>query len=249
MKRFTSFLATVFTFLTIAISGCGGQDLNAFDKEGSQMNEESGEYAATSSEMRETEGKDSTDESQSDDFTAITKKTYYECKLEYFVNPIRGDEEPSADSQFAIYGAYGRHVMDNIVKLLSSDAFSEVLIDGMEGVPTRLYENKVTTEYETFRQTERYSVLLDKAKSAIAFSYETNSDNVELATSFIYADLSVKEDKNFAEKLFENLTKNLISYVEECMPVPNGYIGTRCVLEGNPVIVEVYKFEIENIEN
>lgn len=249
MKRATAFLATVFTFLTVAISGCVGQDLNAFDKESSRMNGENSEYAATSSEMRETEDEDSADESQSDDFASITKKTYYECRLEYFVNPIRGDEEPSADSQFGIYGTYGRHVMDNMVKLLSSDAFSEALIDGMEGVPTRLYENKVTTEYEAFRQTERYSVLLGKAKSAITFSYEVDSENPTLAASFIYVDLSVKEDKNFAEKLFENLLKNVVSYVEECMPVPNGYIGTRCVLEGSPVIEEVHKFEIEDIEN
>ena len=56
-------------------------------------------------------------------------------KVEFYVNPEKPEDSTGASagaaaggSQYGVYGAYGRHVMDNIVKLLSSDSFAEKLL-------------------------------------------------------------------------------------------------------------------------
>ena len=57
---------------------------------------------------------------------------HFGTSVEFYVNP----EKPKATngnnaSQFGVYGAYGRHVMDNMVKLLESESFTEqLLLDG-----------------------------------------------------------------------------------------------------------------------
>ena len=60
---------------------------------------------------------------------------YYGTKVEFYVNPEKPEESKGTSSgtaaggsQYGVYGAYGRHVMDNIVKLLGSDSFAEKLI-------------------------------------------------------------------------------------------------------------------------
>ena len=67
---------------------------------------------------------------------------YYGTTVEFYVNP----EKPKASSagnlssttggsQYGVYGAYGRHVMDNMVKLLSSESFAEHLMLEENGLP------------------------------------------------------------------------------------------------------------------
>ena len=64
----------------------------------------------------------------------------YGTTVEFYVNPERPKESTSENgSQYGVYGAYGRHVMDNIVKLLSSESFAEkVMLEKNEnGLPDR----------------------------------------------------------------------------------------------------------------
>lgn len=52
---------------------------------------------------------------------------YYGTEIEFYVNP-KEKEEGANESTYGVYGAYGAHVMDNMVKLLSSDLFTERLM-------------------------------------------------------------------------------------------------------------------------
>lgn len=64
-------------------------------------------------------------------------KKEYGTTIEFYVNP-RLDKSSSTEveSQYGVYGAYGRHVMDNMVKLLSSELFAEqMLLDKETGLP------------------------------------------------------------------------------------------------------------------
>ena len=65
---------------------------------------------------------------------------HYGTTVEFYVNPERPKASTSENgSQYGVYGAYGRHVMDNIVKLLSSESFAEkvMLEENENGLPDR----------------------------------------------------------------------------------------------------------------
>ena len=67
---------------------------------------------------------------------------YYGTKIEFYVNPEKPEESSGTSagtaaggSQYGVYGAYGRHVMDNMIKLLGSDSFAEKLLLNGEALP------------------------------------------------------------------------------------------------------------------
>jgi capsular polysaccharide biosynthesis protein len=61
---------------------------------------------------------------------------YFGTRVEFYVNPEKPKETSSeGTSQFGVYGAYGRHVMDNMIKLLESESFTEQLLLNGETLP------------------------------------------------------------------------------------------------------------------
>ena len=161
---------------------------------------------------------------------------YWGTSLEFYVNPdapISQDGQVASNSTYGVYGAYGRHVMDNIVKLLSSESFAEKMAENMmekiDGAPSKdemkLPDGRINPEYKAF---------LYKIKNSVKFSYiaeeEDLEDAINLARSFIYVDISVlgDENKEFANKLVGCVRDTVIPYVEENMIVPDGYKGTSC---------------------
>ncbi len=60
---------------------------------------------------------------------------YYGTKLQYYVNPKRSPSSTENQSQYGVYGAYGKNVMDNMVELLSSERFAENLLLDDDGLP------------------------------------------------------------------------------------------------------------------
>lgn len=151
---------------------------------------------------------------------------YYGTQIEFYVNP----ESPSDangvknDSQYGVYGAYGRHVMDNMVKLLNSESFAEMLM--LNG------ETKTEAELEEWRKTPEYKSALRKHSSAVNFDYLKDNEDVDdannLARSFIYVKISTLNDKKFAEELLQKVINVVPTYVEENMAIPSGYEGTNC---------------------
>ena len=178
---------------------------------------------------------------------------YWGTTVEFYVNPFKNDDSDenvsagitggAGSSQYGVYGAYGRHVMDNIIKLLSSESFAEFLIDGvtvdtedgvevvsapMKNIPEKIGFNNKGERY----MTSEYKGFLKKVDNAVNFSYlEADADMEDannLARSFIYVSISVINDKAFAEELLESVKKVVPWYVQENMTVPTDYDGTNC---------------------
>ena len=81
---------------------------------------------------------------------------YYGTSIEFYVNPEQpkdlttssGAMANAVGSQYGVYGAYGRHVMDAITKLLSSESFTEMLMLEDNGLPSKeLYPYLNDTNY------------------------------------------------------------------------------------------------------
>ena len=265
---------------------------------------------------------------------------YYGTSLEFYVNPEKpasvGSSSSSAansSSQYGVYGAYGRHVMDAMIKLLSSESFTEKLLLEDNGLPsTNLYPNlseskyvnaeqaiqKAKVEWEKMEQLDKtrtlkleelndcwilagltgsfseasynklmqstditvpayltsaytdyktadelrgdalvkatatqqesdaiVEILLDewrehpnyldnlsKFQKSVKYSYLGDNENVEdannLARSFIYVDISVLNDEDFAKDLLDRVKRSVPAYIEQNMIVPTDYEGTSC---------------------
>lgn len=258
---------------------------------------------------------------------------YYGTTVEFYVNPKKDENQINNESQYGVYGAYGRHVMDNMTKLLGSESFAEQLLLDDDGLPTQFLSeenraeidakiaeagtplaikksavktaddartamaeaqvvyNQKAKEWETelqilvagsatvveietareqclgeakraletaqdakelaelaetkaiedantaveavralWRETELYEELIITVTESINYRYydETETDVDDLARSFIYVNVSVLNDEELANDLFDQLLVMLPRYVEKNMAIPSGYIGTNC---------------------
>ena len=258
---------------------------------------------------------------------------YYGTTVEFYVNPKKDENQINNESQYGVYGAYGRHVMDNMTKLLGSESFAEQLLLDDDGLPTKFLSdenraeidakiaeagtplaikksavktaddartamaeaqvayNEKAKEWETelqvlvagnatvveietareqclgeakraletaqdakelaelaetkaiedantaveavralWRETELYEELIVTVTESINYRYydEEETDVDDLARSFIYVNVSVLNDEELANDLFDQLLVMLPRYVEKNMAIPSGYIGTNC---------------------
>ena len=258
---------------------------------------------------------------------------YYGTTVEFYVNPKKDENQINNESQYGVYGAYGRHVMDNMTKLLGSESFAEQLLLDDDGLPTKFLSdenraeidakiaeagtplaikksavktaddartamaeaqvvyNQKAKEWETelqilvagsatvveietareqclgeakrnletaqdakelaelaetkaiedantaveavralWRETELYEELIVTVTESINYRYydEEETDVDDLARSFIYVNVSVLNDEELANDLFDQLLVMLPRYVEKNMAIPSGYIGTNC---------------------
>ena len=269
---------------------------------------------------------------------------YYGTSIEFYVNPEKPTEVGSSSSttanavgsQYGVYGAYGRHVMDAMIKLLSSESFTEQLLLEDDGLPsTEIYPNlaeknytnaqqamqKAQTEWasintldvarsqklnelkeqwalanfdvsigpfsestckklvqnntvslpdyflatyeefvdidnerltaveqatkiqketdavveillEEWREHPKYLENLSKFQKAVTYSYLGEDEDIEdannLARSFIYVDISVLNDEEFAKDLLDRVKRSVPAYIEQNMIVPTDYEGTSC---------------------
>ena len=72
---------------------------------------------------------------------------YFGTQVEFYVNPEKPRNNGSeGTSQYGVYGAYGRHVMDNMIKLLESESFTEQLLLDGNALPTLTIEGKAENE-------------------------------------------------------------------------------------------------------
>ena len=99
------------------------------------------------------------------------KVDYYGTEVSFYVNPKKAGESDS-ESQYGVYGAYGKHVMDNMVKLLNSEIFTELLILNGEALPEASKWVNPENEAEVALGLDS---LVEKAKTA-----QNKADHVQL---------------------------------------------------------------------
>ncbi len=64
----------------------------------------------------------------------VRKEVYYVSQMRFYVNPENptmsedGSSLNTSGSEYGVYGAYGEHVLDNMIKLLNGDAFAEEML-------------------------------------------------------------------------------------------------------------------------
>ncbi len=248
----------------------------------------------------------------------------------YCIYPVGEDE--SKGSQYGVYGAYGRHVMDAMVKLLSSKPFTERLLLEANGLPSmETYPSLNTNKYakaiqakkvasdawakvkalekprlealknlndcwtlfgmtgtfteegynklfnstditvpqylkdaykqymeandlrieaiekatatqketdaiveillEEWRDHPNYLPNISRFQKAVKYSYLGDNEDVadanNLTRSFIYVDISVLNDEEFAKDLSVRMDRTLPVYVQQNMIIPSGYLGTK----------------------
>ncbi|MBQ8283746.1 MAG: hypothetical protein IJX75_01500 [Clostridia bacterium] len=68
-------------------------------------------------------------------FITTYGQDYYGTLVRFYINPKRSESVTENTSQYGVYGAYGKHVMDNMTKLLSSESFAERLLVEENGLP------------------------------------------------------------------------------------------------------------------
>ncbi len=271
---------------------------------------------------------------------------YYGTEIKFYINPSK-DKGASVDSesQYGVYGAYGKNVLNNMVELLESEAFAEKLLLNDSGLPTdeallrinnenlntlvatatvavESYQEKyqkmedaltaltLANENKSAKETElnrlweaeklknptlpltpqqgvsdeidnamaassqatvnqiaaqqlydslyketivlsknadeakepalalwreldtTYRTKLNRIAGATRFSYYDEAADVEaddLARSFIYVNISVLNDKEYAEELRLLMIDSVKDYVIEKMPIPSGYNDTNCI--------------------
>ena len=160
-----------------------------------------------------------------------SKKTYYEATVEFYVRP----KKEGVDEQYEVYGEYSQNVMNNMIKLLNSEMFTEELMQGMDGVPTLKDENgEITEEYEVWIESAEGKKLFSRIRECVEYSAELEKsdpkDQAEKARGFIYVVISVPESigRAFAENLLPVVSEKTVYFVEQNMIVPSGYDGTLC---------------------
>lgn len=85
---------------------------------------------------------------------------------------------------------------------------------------------------EEWRKSEKYITTSAKIKNSLSYSYLSETDDLEdaskLTRSFIYVDINVLNDEEFAKDLLERIKVIIPAYVEEKMLLPDGYEETDC---------------------
>lgn len=130
-----------------------------------------------------------------------TKGKYYygtASNVEFYVNPQK-DENSDVESEYSIYGSYGENVMDNMVKLLSSELFAEKLMLDKEGLPAdSVIETVRTAKGEDVANALKKKV--DDARTALhdidtkAKAFETATTAVTVAKEAMYEAKSTRDN-------------------------------------------------------
>lgn len=91
-------------------------------------------------------------------------------------------------------------------------------------------KEKRSVALEAWRETKDYETKISTAKQVVVFSYYTGTANQldNLATSFIDVSIRVQNDEALAKDLLKRINEVLPKYVENAMPIPDGFSSTVC---------------------
>lgn len=166
---------------------------------------------------------------------------YYGTSVEFYVNPIKSaDADAETGSQYGIYGAYNKPVMESMIELLNSEVFAETLLLDENGMPAKGISSEIdglieagdtNGALEAWRKTKHYHnsisfVCASTSYFGIEESTENTTDN--LAKSFIIVKISVLNKEEDAKILLERVKTRVPSYVVQNMAKPDGFDKTNC---------------------
>ncbi len=169
---------------------------------------------------------------------------HYGTKVEFYVNPEKPRDITATDnSQYGVYGAYGRHVMDNMIKLLGSESFAEQMILNGKPLPAKdtkvnLQDDKINSWINSENASE---VALDLNTKIDAAQTELDKLNVEKTT----LDGWIEERTEMAEELAEK--KELLDELWVALSYKQDGAGNDIVSSASFSEYE-YKKKIEVIE-
>ena len=159
---------------------------------------------------------------------------YYGTEVQFYVNPDKPKASSEGGSQFGVYGAYGRHVMDNMVKLLSSESFTEHLIldtkplpaakDTSQGqswkVPTRTGEKDITADLNNLIEDAKKAIEVDApAAFEEAKKYQKDAEDKLVILQNTWASTIPTLDLPFAlSPSYFTFSDYLYSVLEEFIP-------------------------------
>ena len=104
----------------------------------------------------------------------------YGTEMQFYINPSKDKgSSVNSDSQYGVYGAYGKNVMNNMVELLSSQAFAETLLLDDDGLPT---EDRLTAI-----NNKDLNALVDEARTAIQTLEDSSKQMKEVLSSLTKA--------------------------------------------------------------
>ena len=117
---------------------------------------------------------------------------YYGTKIDFYVNPKKDNTTTvENNSQYGVYGAYGLHVMDNMVTLLNSELFAERLTLNKDGLPLNGEDEfeevngviKVKTKAPALVDDATLNALIEEARTAMlaAKNAQKTVENTETA--------------------------------------------------------------------
>lgn len=153
-------------------------------------------------------------------FVKNVGKTYYGTTISYYVNPYK------AGSSSTIYGSYGESVANAAIELISEQKFAAEILDTMKQMGEDIPEKEINGKWNP-----DYKEALFEVQDAISVKFSDKT------YSLLYVTVSVLNDEEKAAKILESVNNQLCFYLEEKMPVPEGYQGTR--VEAQTVVDEV----------
>ena len=128
---------------------------------------------------------------------------YYGTSVEFYVNPKAPKKGANdSESQYGVYGAYGKHVMDNMVKLLSSESFAELLILNGEILPEKDTWVNLGSSYEA---SLNLNGLIDAAQIAQGYADEKQAVADALQAETDEKQKAVTELKKIANETYTEL--------------------------------------------
>lgn len=93
-------------------------------------------------------------------------------------------------------------------------------------------QEKTEEAVAKWREMPGYAAMVATNRECVSFSYynedERPEDLEDLARSFIYVKISVLNDKDLANELYQKVLEIMPIFVEENMAIPSGYSGTKC---------------------
>ncbi|MBE5744974.1 MAG: hypothetical protein E7355_02435 [Clostridiales bacterium] len=116
---------------------------------------------------------------------------YYGTEMKFYINPNKNSGDAVSDSQYGIYGAYNKNVLNNMVELLDSEAFAEKLLLNEKGLPKKERLDALEKKKSTLTGKE-----LEK------FTEELNTLN----TSVVTATAEVVKYENAYNELLDSLS-------------------------------------------